>query len=878
MDRPHHRRCTRVGRILGLAVACISLIASEWARAEPVVARWANESGGNWFTGDNWSTAPYAPRNDIPAGRTYHAIIDRPTGQDGIGLDGNLTLDAITLDAPDADMYHRRGVVQTVAGPMDLRNGTWHMGLASPGGARIRDTVITSTAVGGNGRIMIHDDGYLENVTLGAPVVVQHLSSSHLIVERGLNFASGGRIVTDVYSFIDFRGVARVDGPGEIIFGGGTVDRGGYVRASNEWGTSPATIAFGPEMAIRTDRGAGTLLANVVNEGVVSAQTHGSIRIAGHFDNRGIVQAVNGGRLDVNLGPDARLWRNHGGGVLRLDAGSSLHLHGRIAEEALGSFERNGGTVVIHGDWDNLGRTVRLDAFDGGWEIGDPVNLATLRGGTYIAAGEHDTMRIPRGWKARFGGGVRVDADIEVGVEGQLRIADEFTLNGTLLMRGGAKLLSDAAGITGQGVIVFDDTATRYLESSGVTVLPVSSRPVGLRIGPGIVLEGRAGQVVVGTADDGSSVRPGPIVNKGKIAAAAEKPMWLASRLENAGSIEVSGAGGFVSRAELHNDGIIHIETGSTFVNRGAFVQGSTGTIGGRGTWRQLEGSSLFEGRQEWQPGSRMDIEGGSLVLRSHAGADGVALSLTVGPGAVTHFETRQHLRSLAIDGAGSVADGAGAIYTLQFSLGSDGRFDLADNELIVDRESSAVPGPDPVRIRQWIRRGYAEGAWNGPGLTTSVAIKDQAKALGYATAEQLGLESGEVFAGQTLIHPKAALVAVTLFGDSTLDGTVDLSDLDSYLRGLNGPGGDWVSGDYNYDGLTDIPGDFPLFMRGFRVEHDDAHALINAINGSALAIEQRAALVALVPEPSASALLVLVILCTGNRRVARVRRSFSCR
>ena len=64
----------------------------------------------------------------------------------------------------------------------------------------------------------------------------------------------------------------------------------------------------------------------------------------------------------------------------------------------------------------------------------------------------------------------------------------------------------------------------------------------------------------------------------------------------------------------------------------------------------------------------------------------------------------------------------------------STGTFDLANNDLIVDAGS-------PASIRSAIQTAYANGNWNGAGLTSSAAaaVSSAPKtALGYAVASAI--------------------------------------------------------------------------------------------------------------------------------------------
>ncbi len=54
-------------------------------------------------------------------------------------------------------------------------------------------------------------------------------------------------------------------------------------------------------------------------------------------------------------------------------------------------------------------------------------------------------------------------------------------------------------------------------------------------------------------------------------------------------------------------------------------------------------------------------------------------------------------------------------------------------------------------------------------------------------------------------IAAKQVMVAYTLYGDATLNGAVDISDLAALGQNWNGTNKVWVQGDFNYDGKVDI-------------------------------------------------------------------------
>jgi hypothetical protein len=88
-------------------------------------------------------------------------------------------------------------------------------------------------------------------------------------------------------------------------------------------------------------------------------------------------------------------------------------------------------------------------------------------------------------------------------------------------------------------------------------------------------------------------------------------------------------------------------------------------------------------------------------------------------------------------------------------------------------------------------------------------------------------------------------LVAYTLYGDATVDGGVDISDLSALGQNWNGSGKVWSQGDFNYDGKVDIS---DLSALG---QHWNQSVLGFAGGGSGTTV----------PEPSTLALLVAGLL-----------------
>lgn len=174
--------------------------------------------------------------------------------------------------------------------------------------------------------------------------------------------------------------------------------------------------------------------------------------------------------------------------------------------------------------------------------------------------------------------------------------------------------------------------------------------------------------------------------------------------------------------------------------------------------------------------------------------------------------------------------------------------------------------------INDYLKTGYAGGAWTGLGIRSSVAA-------GQSGLTTLGINSGTdylnfntKFYGHTVVGSDT-LVKYTYTGDFNLDGVVDDNDLgilinnynqDSKGNTLNTPG-NYAGGDVNYDGV---------------INDDDLGAFINNYPSAAQGLPplnvgqfSAAAAAHVVPEPST---IVMLIMGFGITLVAFARKHFS--
>jgi hypothetical protein len=207
-------------------------------------------------------------------------------------------------------------------------------------------------------------------------------------------------------------------------------------------------------------------------------------------------------------------------------------------------------------------------------------------------------------------------------------------------------------------------------------------------------------------------------------------------------------------------------------------------------------------------------------------------------------------------------------------TINSTGKFDLTNDSMVYNYTAT----DQAANLRVYLKNGYAGGAWNGAfGINSSTAAADATKAtaLGYGEATDLGFSGNSNFKN-TAIAGNADVVRYTYYGDSSLDGKVDLgNDFNLFLQGfLNSalltPANSWELGDYNYDGVVDVTNDFNLFINGFTASQTGGSLgdLANVIESSSLlSTAQKASLLSVVPEPASLGLLSMAAVGLVARR-----------
>lgn len=163
---------------------------------------------------------------------------------------------------------------------------------------------------------------------------------------------------------------------------------------------------------------------------------------------------------------------------------------------------------------------------------------------------------------------------------------------------------------------------------------------------------------------------------------------------------------------------------------------------------------------------------------------------------------------------AGGGSLGTSRFGSMSFSTATTGVFDITDHAVILDSAAAAsVSFP-----RSRIVTAFNAGAWNGPGISSSLAAAASSTstktAVGYVRANNIFTSFPATFHGQPVVNSSAILMLYTLSGDANLDRAVNITDFARLAARFNQPA-DWIDGDFNYDGSTNIS-DFALLAANF--------------------------------------------------------------
>ena len=210
-----------------------------------------------------------------------------------------------------------------------------------------------------------------------------------------------------------------------------------------------------------------------------------------------------------------------------------------------------------------------------------------------------------------------------------------------------------------------------------------------------------------------------------------------------------------------------------------------------------------------------LSVTGGAWTYSVNAATQNDLIDVDGFAGAAIHFNASQHLASLRLRAGvvGTLASGSGRmIRTGGVVIAPSGRLDLNDGGLIVDYDTTSPL----ATVQSYLSSGYAAGAWNGNGISSTFANASPAgDGLGYAEASDVLAAFPGTFLGEP-VDATTVLARRTLNGDANLDGVVNIADFSRLAGNFNLVGG-WSQGDFNYDGTVGIA-DFSALAANFNL------------------------------------------------------------
>jgi autotransporter-associated beta strand protein len=308
------------------------------------------------------------------------------------------------------------------------------------------------------------------------------------------------------------------------------------------------------------------------------------------------------------------------------------------------------------------------------------------------------------------------------------------------------------------------------------------------------------------------------------------------------------GSGGALTLAASAGSAAIN-DLGGTHSITAPMVLGSNtvATVTNSGDGLQISGPVSGTGGFTIAGGGAVTLSGSN----SYSGGTTVSGNLVVGAAQALPANG-----SLTIQSTGKTqfTSSIGGVSVSSLSIAAGGKLDIANNHLFID-----FTGADPIAtIGGYLASGYANGAWNGPGIDSSATVIDGSFGVGYADG------ADNVVTG---LAPGQIEVKYTLYGDANLDGIVNGEDFTILAANLGRSVSGWDRGDFNYDGTVSGE-DFTLLTANLGRQANGANVVLPA--GDLAAIDAFAAangLLADVPEPGCGVLAMFVGLGWLARR-----------
>jgi hypothetical protein len=740
-----------------------------------------------------------------------------------------------------------------VPGTEGVINGS----LTQTGGSHTAGFFLIGNEVNGNGQVMLSGGAIYvsnnENVAAGDGGIgtfTQSGGTNTVNVKLSLSLGDGS---SGTYALTGGTVSSRstevaINGIGHFVHSDGThtVRANGLTIGVNRDGVGTYDLSNAGVLSVTGDEQVGGNGAGTFNQSGGAHDVSGSLFVAFGSNSAGTVN-LSGGRWTVQgsavIGNNAPGIFNQSGGTFTASTSVLIAPVSGFANGSVYAMDGPGGQLVSPLIEIGRGGPGQLAVATGAVVSGTsivvfPNGTLTMSGGAIVdgLVTQNGTMRVSADSSVQrlalgLGTSNGVDAELTVGssldnllgatISGTGRITlsgtGAATMTGfgtvtpsvnlanaraTLTVDGGTLLLAGTS-LSSAGLIETLPGTTLLVRATSVTntgnleVAPASAMSIAGRVG---VNSGRSVTISGGAlATGGLTVNAGGSVSGFGL---------LSGSVTNSGNVTLSGPSQLVGALRNNAAGVVTVRNSQLLI---------TGATVNNGTIRtQLGGSVVFDGGLSGNPvagPSPAPVPGGATDLQPTSSVASPfirqgSLSLAGNPGDPASFSVAR-VRPTTEGGQTSVL----GTLAIQTDAGGAplGTLDLADTALIVNYD-----GPSPIAgLRAALVSAYAPAAashWTGTGISSSVAARSSAAAVGYGeAAEVLGLIGSQTapFQGQTA-DATSVLVRYTLAGDATLDGVVDFNDLVKLAQNYNmtvsaTSDGWWARGDFTYDGVVDF-------------------------------------------------------------------------
>jgi fibronectin-binding autotransporter adhesin len=781
-------------------------------------------------------------------------------GADGYSNDGNEYNDG-------NGTYSMTGgslLVNTIEGIGDVStNGTGTGTFDQSGGTHTVDT--EQLIVGKNGTYSLHGTGQLVVNNSGLDLGGTFLQSDSTSAAY-LNGLFIGEDYVASYTLND--GLLHVNGEedvGNSNSGSGTFTQNGgtnYVIGSVYIAPSPATIVNG---TYNLNGGQLDITGNLVNDGTFNSNG-GTLSVGGVISGTGIMN-VNSGAVAItpNTVIDSGTV-NFGGASV-----STTSLTVTSANNADVTLTSSAGAVTLTGQW-----TVTTPTGSTG-----SVSVVTSGGTFYTDSAEftgNTSWEITGDAAVTIGGGLSINnlslnsGSETVNYSANPNDTDSQLYNAIVVGYQGAGASQTVTGtmsVSGTAIVTTPDLVLGIQGSTGnlnqtggtitVTTLTVGDNVAANDPGAGsITVSGgvlNVTTVLLGSADGGSGamtvsgtaqVNVGGGLNANDFTLMSGTVAVAADRVSTSEDSELH----YAMVAGYEHNGAIHIAGGTlnTPILKLGIESGTTGTYsqtGGAVTVHDpigsLPGGGVFAiGNDATGLGT-----GGGIGIANISGGTLLADSLMIGS---------------TVGGSGTLTlSGSAQLTANKLAMASNGKIVLNGGSLVI----SYGTNPDPVAtIRGYLISGYNGGKWNGPDIDSTTAAANHSYALGYADSADAGNPAG--------LSSHNIEIKYTLYGDTTLDGTVNSVDFGNLAANFGKSGKVWDQGDFDYNGTVNSI-DFGLLAGNFG-KSAGGGSVVTASDWSALyAFADANGLMSEVPEPASTSLAAATAVGVVSRRRRRL-------